>query len=399
MTLSKGLGRRDREGRRRDRRRRRALVGRVTDVGPTFAIVTLISDRSLDRHRPDSRRTRAKGDVIGQLGGALIMQNIDLDRDDPARRAGASPPGSSCRAAIRSPYPKGLLIGQVTDVRRDASCVVQTAYLQPTTRSRQARVRPRRPRLRRRAAGRTTQPINCDLTGRAGRCPGGEHVLSSRAPRPAVDGDASGTVNADEGNRARRRDRDAAVPADHRHQQAPAADLRPADDLLPDRDARRDGDPRGHGHRRRQERRRRRRAPRRRPAFRPRPDVPLPARARSASPTPSASPATSSATTRSAACSATTSSADRPLAPVARRSSRPARGRRDVCSTGSRTRSGSASPSSTRTGNVVGFEEKPAQPKSDLIPIGVYFLRPGRLRRHRRASPRPGAASSRSPTC
>jgi glucose-1-phosphate thymidylyltransferase len=27
-------------------------------------------------------------------------------------------------------------------------------------------------------------------------------------------------------------------------------------------------------------------------------------------------------------------------------------------------------------GNVVGFEEKPASPKSDLIPIGVYFLRP-----------------------
>ena len=27
-------------------------------------------------------------------------------------------------------------------------------------------------------------------------------------------------------------------------------------------------------------------------------------------------------------------------------------------------------------GSVIGFEEKPAQPKSDLIPIGVYFLRP-----------------------
>jgi len=27
-------------------------------------------------------------------------------------------------------------------------------------------------------------------------------------------------------------------------------------------------------------------------------------------------------------------------------------------------------------GNVVGFEEKPEHPKSDLIPIGVYFLRP-----------------------
>jgi glucose-1-phosphate thymidylyltransferase len=28
-------------------------------------------------------------------------------------------------------------------------------------------------------------------------------------------------------------------------------------------------------------------------------------------------------------------------------------------------------------GEVVRFEEKPAEPKSDLIPIGVYFLRPG----------------------
>ena len=27
-------------------------------------------------------------------------------------------------------------------------------------------------------------------------------------------------------------------------------------------------------------------------------------------------------------------------------------------------------------GRVVGFEEKPKAPKSDLIPIGVYFLRP-----------------------
>ena len=27
-------------------------------------------------------------------------------------------------------------------------------------------------------------------------------------------------------------------------------------------------------------------------------------------------------------------------------------------------------------GRVVGFEEKPKVPKSDLIPIGVYFLRP-----------------------
>ncbi len=30
-----------------------------------------------------------------------------------------------------------------------------------------------------------------------------------------------------------------------------------------------------------------------------------------------------------------------------------------------------------RSGRVIGFEEKPRHPKSNLIPIGVYFLRPG----------------------
>ena len=32
-------------------------------------------------------------------------------------------------------------------------------------------------------------------------------------------------------------------------------------------------------------------------------------------------------------------------------------------------------------GRVIGFEEKPAHPKSNLIPIGVYLFRPSRLRR------------------
>jgi cell shape-determining protein MreC len=39
--------------------------------------------------------------------------------------------GIELGAGVRSPYPKGLLIGQVVDVRRDANAVVQTAYLQP----------------------------------------------------------------------------------------------------------------------------------------------------------------------------------------------------------------------------------------------------------------------------
>ena len=39
--------------------------------------------------------------------------------------------GIELGGGVRSPYPKGLLIGQVVDVRRDANAVVQTAYLQP----------------------------------------------------------------------------------------------------------------------------------------------------------------------------------------------------------------------------------------------------------------------------
>lgn len=107
-----------------------ALVGRVTQAGPNFAIVVLISDRSSTViGQTDS--TASRGSVVGQLGGALIMENIDsTDKVAPGEEvltAGIQLPGG-----IRSPYPKGLLIGEVTDVKRDANSVVQTAYLLPT---------------------------------------------------------------------------------------------------------------------------------------------------------------------------------------------------------------------------------------------------------------------------
>ena len=43
----------------------------------------------------------------------------------------SSTAGIELGGGVRSPYPKGLLVGQVVDVRRDANGVVQTAYLQP----------------------------------------------------------------------------------------------------------------------------------------------------------------------------------------------------------------------------------------------------------------------------
>src|SRR5437899_401816 len=53
-----------------------ALVGRVSQVGPNFSIVVLISDRS-STVIGQTETSRATGDVVGQLGGALIMRNID----------------------------------------------------------------------------------------------------------------------------------------------------------------------------------------------------------------------------------------------------------------------------------------------------------------------------------
>jgi rod shape-determining protein MreC len=106
-----------------------ALAGRVTDVGPASAKVVLLTDSGSTVIGQLSTNA-ATGEVVGQLGGVLIMRQIDsgetIAAGDEVVTAGIELGGG-----VRSPYPKGLLIGQVVDVRRDANDVVQTAYLQP----------------------------------------------------------------------------------------------------------------------------------------------------------------------------------------------------------------------------------------------------------------------------
>ena len=106
-----------------------ALVGRIADVGPTFAHVVLISDAT-STVIGQLLSTTATGKVIGQLGGALVMQDVDaaakVANDEEVFTAGIELQGG-----IRSPYPKGLLIGRVVDVKRDPNEVVQTVFLEP----------------------------------------------------------------------------------------------------------------------------------------------------------------------------------------------------------------------------------------------------------------------------
>lgn len=106
-----------------------ALAGRVTEVGPDSATVVLLTDGT-STVIGQLVANAATGQVVGQLGGVLVMEQIDASAEislgDEVVSAGIELGGG-----VRSPYPKGLLIGQVVDIRRDANAVVQTAYLQP----------------------------------------------------------------------------------------------------------------------------------------------------------------------------------------------------------------------------------------------------------------------------
>jgi rod shape-determining protein MreC len=105
-----------------------ALAGRVTEVGPTWATVMLITDTSstVIGQLP----TASTGVVVGQLGSPLTMEKIDSTvRIQLGQEIVTA--GIELNGAVRSPFPKGLVIGQVIDVKRDANAVVQTAYLVP----------------------------------------------------------------------------------------------------------------------------------------------------------------------------------------------------------------------------------------------------------------------------
>lgn len=106
-----------------------ALAGRVSQVGPDSATVILVTDATATVIG-QLVSTQAIGQVVGQLGGVLVMGEIDsAERIDLGVEVVTA--GIDIGGGVRSPYPRGLLIGQVIDVRRDANSVVQTAYLQP----------------------------------------------------------------------------------------------------------------------------------------------------------------------------------------------------------------------------------------------------------------------------
>jgi rod shape-determining protein MreC len=106
-----------------------ALAGRISDVGPDFAHVVLISDPS-STVIGQLLATSATGRVEGQLSQPLVMKDVDttvaIQIGEEVFTAGIELAGG-----IRSPYPKGLLIGGVVDARHDPNEVVQTVFVEP----------------------------------------------------------------------------------------------------------------------------------------------------------------------------------------------------------------------------------------------------------------------------
>ena len=106
-----------------------ALAGRVTELGASAARVTLINDPA-STVIGEMVGNRATGEVVGDLGGTLIMDKIaatqQITLGDEVVTAGIT-----LGDGVRSPYPKGLIIGRIIDVTRDPNAVVQTAFVEP----------------------------------------------------------------------------------------------------------------------------------------------------------------------------------------------------------------------------------------------------------------------------
>lgn len=106
-----------------------ALVGRVVDARATSSVVQLISD-SGSTVIGQLIGSAATGEVTGELATGLLMENIDASTTVGLGEEVVTA-GIELAGGIRSPYPKGLVIGQVIDVSRDANQIVQTAFLEP----------------------------------------------------------------------------------------------------------------------------------------------------------------------------------------------------------------------------------------------------------------------------
>jgi rod shape-determining protein MreC len=106
-----------------------ALAGTVVSAGPDTARVRFIVDTRSSVIALD-QQTRAMGLVRGQLGGQLVMVEVQ-STDKVAQQDAIVSAGLSLSNDARSAYPKGLLIGHIQAVQQDSNALTQTAFVRP----------------------------------------------------------------------------------------------------------------------------------------------------------------------------------------------------------------------------------------------------------------------------
>lgn len=105
------------------------LVGRITDVGPNYAKVVLVTDSS-SVVSALVQGSRATGLVRGQYGDTLVMdwvlQTEPVKEGDVVVTAGLAAGGE-----LRSLYPKGLVLGRVAEVAKARDAAYLRAIVLP----------------------------------------------------------------------------------------------------------------------------------------------------------------------------------------------------------------------------------------------------------------------------
>jgi rod shape-determining protein MreC len=107
-----------------------ALAGSVVRVGADTATVRFIADTRSSVVALD-QRSRALGLLQGQLGGQLVMVQVDVTEDLAVGDAVVTAGLELAEGAARSPYPRGLLIGSIQAIQQDSNALTQTGFVRP----------------------------------------------------------------------------------------------------------------------------------------------------------------------------------------------------------------------------------------------------------------------------
>ncbi len=97
----------------------KGLLGRITQVSATASQVLLITD-PVSAVNARLLNSRAEGSVLGQTGGGLRMEYIDLN-------ASLQEGDTAVTSGLGGNFPEGIIIGQVTSIRQFEFELYQTA--------------------------------------------------------------------------------------------------------------------------------------------------------------------------------------------------------------------------------------------------------------------------------